>query len=47
VVIDIKPYADNKAMLQQVVDIMKQPPAWAADMPLNAAGWVGDFFTKD
>ena len=47
VVIDIKPYADNEAMLQQVVDIMKQPPAWAADMPLNAAGWVGDFFTKD
>lgn len=47
VVIDIKPYADNKAMLQQVVDIMKQPPAWAVDMPLNAAGWVGDFFTKD
>ena len=31
----------------QVVQIMKQPPAWAADMPLNAAGWVGDFFTKD
>lgn len=47
VVIDIKPFADNEAMLQQVVDIMKQPPAWAADMPLNAAGWVGDFFTKD
>lgn len=47
VVIDIRPYADNEAMLQQVVDIMKQPPAWAADMPLNAAGWVGDFFTKD
>lgn len=47
VVIDIKPYADNKTMLQQVCDIMKQPPAWAQDMPLNAAGWVGDFFTKD
>lgn len=47
VVIDIKPYADNDMMLQQVVDIMKQPPAWAPDMPLNAAGWVGDFFTKD
>lgn len=47
VVIDIKPFADNEAMLRQVVDIMKQPPAWAADMPLNAAGWVGDFFTKD
>lgn len=47
VVIDIKPYADNDTMLKTVCDIMKQPPAWAADMPLNAAGWVGDFFTKD
>ena len=47
VVIDIKPYADNETMLKTVCDIMKQPPAWAADMPLNAAGWVGDFFTKD
>ncbi|MBR0411107.1 MAG: DNA polymerase [Eubacterium sp.] len=47
VVIDIKPYADNDTMLNQVCDIMRQPPAWAKDMPLNAAGWVGDFFTKD
>ena len=47
VVIDIRPYADNETMLQQVVDIMKQPPAWAQDLPLNAAGWVGNFFTKD
>ena len=47
VVIDIRPYADHKTMLQQVVDIMRQPPAWAQDMPLNADGWVGEFFTKD
>ena len=47
VVIDIKPYADHETMLQQVVKIMKQPPNWAPDMPLNADGWVGDFFTKD
>lgn len=47
VVIDIKPYADNDTMLKQVCDIMRQPPAWAPDMPLNAAGWVGNFFTKD
>ena len=47
VVIDIRPYADNDTMLKTVCDIMRQPPAWAQDMPLNAAGWVGDFFTKD
>lgn len=46
-VIDIKPYADNETMLQQVCDIMRQPPTWAQGMPLDAAGWVGDFFTKD
>ena len=47
VVIDIRPYAEDDAMLEQVCSIMKQPPAWAPDLPLNAAGWVGDFFTKD
>ena len=47
VVIDIKPYADDDKMLQDVCDIMRKPPAWAPDLPLNAAGWVGDFFTKD
>lgn len=47
VVIDIKPYATHADMLNQVVQIMRQPPIWAQDLPLNADGWVGDFFTKD
>ena len=47
VVIDIKPYAAHADMLNQVVQIMRQPPIWARDLPLNADGWVGDFFTKD
>lgn len=47
VVIDIKPYAAHADMLDQVVQIMRQPPIWAIDLPLNADGWVGDFFTKD
>lgn len=47
VVIDIKPYAAHADMLEQVVQIMRQPPIWANDLPLNADGWVGDFFTKD
>ena len=47
VVIDIKPYAAHADMLDQVVQIMRQPPIWVNDLPLNADGWVGDFFTKD
>ena len=47
VVIDIQPFADNETMLNSVVQIMRQPPAWGQDIPLNADGWVGDFFTKD
>ena len=47
VVIDMKPFADNEAMLDRVVQIMRQPPAWGQDIPLNADGWVGDFFMKD
>ena len=47
VVIDIKPFADDKAMLKAVTDIMTQPPAWAPGLPLGADGWVGDYFTKD
>lgn len=47
VVIDIARYADDEKMLGDVVTLMKKPPAWAPDIPLNADGWVGTFFTKD
>lgn len=47
VVIDTAPWADEAAMLQRVVDIMRQPVSWAPDLPLNADGWVGQFFRKD
>ena len=47
VVIDMKPFAEDKAMLKAVTDIMTQPIPWAQDLPLGADGWVGDFFTKD
>lgn len=47
VVIDITPYADDKTMLKNVVDIMSEPIPWAPGLPLNADGWVGTFFTKD
>ncbi|MBR4718862.1 MAG: DNA polymerase [Lachnospiraceae bacterium] len=47
VVIDIKPYADNEKMLNDVIEIMSVVPDWAKGLPLGADGWVGDYFTKD
>ena len=47
VCIDMKPFASNKEMLKAVTDIMAAPIPWAPTLPLNAEGWVGDFFTKD
>ena len=37
----------EKADLDEVVRLMSQPIPWAPDLPLNADGWVGDFFRKD
>lgn len=39
--------ADPEADLQEVRRIMSQPAPWAKGLPLNAEGWVGQFFTKD
>ncbi len=47
VVIDAAPWADDDAMLKTVCDIMRQPAPWAQDLPLNAEGWVGQYFKKD
>lgn len=44
VVIDAPPAL---AKLETVEQIMKQPPTWAPDLPLNADGWVNPFFKKD
>lgn len=37
----------DKADLDEVVRIMTRTIPWAPDLPLNADGWVGDFFRKD
>ena len=37
----------EKADLDEVVRMMSLPIPWAPDLPLNADGWVGDFFRKD
>lgn len=47
VIIDVSPFAKPDAMLEKVVDIMREPVPWAPDLPLNADGWVGNFFRKD
>lgn len=44
VVIDIPA---DRANLDAVVQIMRAPIPWAADLPLNADGWTGMFFRKD
>lgn len=43
VVIDARP----DQHLADVVEIMKRPVSWAPDLPLNADGWEGSYFTKD
>lgn len=47
VVIEVPKYGSPEGDLQQVVRIMSKVPPWAKGLPLNAAGWYGDFFTKD
>lgn len=36
-----------EADLEEVRHIMSKPAPWAEGLPLNAEGWVGEFFTKD
>lgn len=44
VVLEVK---EGTADLADVVRIMSQSPPWAPDLPLNADGWVNQFFHKD
>lgn len=39
--------APQDQKLEDVVGIMKEPLSWAPDLPLNADGWEGGYFTKD
>ena len=38
---------ETQANLNKVVELITTPISWASDLPLNADGWVGDFFKKD
>lgn len=37
----------EKADLDEVIRLMTLPIPWAKGLPLNADGWIGDFFRKD
>lgn len=39
--------AAASASLAEVVRILSQPAPWAIGLPLNADGWVGEYFKKD
>lgn len=38
---------EDRASLDALVEIMRQPPSWASDLPLNADGWSDYYFKKD
>lgn len=44
IIIDI---ADDLADLQKIIQIMSAQPVWAPDLPLNADGWIDDFYKKE
>lgn len=37
----------DKADLERVCEIMSRVPTWAQGLPLNAEGWVGNYYRKD
>ena len=37
----------SEADLERITGLMSQVPAWAAELPLNAEGWVNPFFKKE
>ena len=47
VVIDTPPIINGEDLLNTVRKIMSAPISWAPDLPLNAEGWVGEYFKKD
>ena len=38
---------DSGRTLEDVINIMRTPPDWAPDLPLNAAGFEAEFYKKD
>lgn len=38
---------DSGRTLEDVIAILRKPPEWAPDLPLNAAGFTADYYMKD
>ena len=38
---------EAQADLDKVVRLITMPISWASDLPLDADGWVGDYYRKD
>jgi DNA polymerase len=38
--------ADDESALDRLMDAMRHMPEWAADAPVGAAGWTGQFYCK-
>ena len=38
---------EDRAKLEDVVEIMAKPPAWAEGLLMGADGWVDAFYKKD
>jgi DNA polymerase len=39
--------ADAQEAFDTMGEIMNTPPAWAKGLPVQSAGWIGDFYRKD
>lgn len=37
----------GRRTLEDVIEVMRQPPVWAPDLPLNAAGFSAEYYKKD
>lgn len=47
VIAEIDKDGTEKAVYDKMVKIMSTPPEWAKDLPLNADGYLTDFYKKD
>ena len=44
---EVQDNGDADKWLDKMINIMKQPPDWASDLPLNAAGFTSPYYQKD
>lgn len=47
VIVELNADGSEKESYNKMVEIMSTPPEWALDLPLNAEGYITDFYKKD